>query len=310
MVFSAEKPDRLRGPQHDAGWLDEITAMAGSARLVWNNYQFGLRMGTNPVSLVTGTPKPMDLLLEIIRDEKTAITRGTTYDNRANLARGFFDRVLQAYEGTRIGRQEIGGELLLEAEGALWTRESVEACIVSEPPAKFVRVVVGVDPATKSTSKKGDRQPNETGIVTVGKGSDKRGYVLADASGRLRPSEWAERAVACYEEFGADCIVAEGNQGGEMVRHTIQSASPNIPVRIVHASRGKQARAEPVSHLYEQGRAHHVGSFPLLEDQMVTWEPETGMDSPDRIDALVWAFSALFFSGRDRKVGAAPVVYT
>lgn len=306
MLYSAEEPERLRGPQHEKLWCDELAAWS-RLRKTWDMAMFGLRLGKNPQTIVTTTPKPLDVLLEILRDHTTAITSGTTYDNRPNLARQFFQRVVTKYEGTRLGRQEIAGEILLEAEGALWSRDLIEASRILEQKAPvYTRVVVGVDPAI--TSKK---ESNETGIVTVGRDKLGHGYVLADSSGRLKPNEWARRAIQAYEQLDADCIVAESNQGGEMVSHTIHTLDPNVPVKLVHASKGKAARAEPVSAMYEQGRGHHVGTFPLLEDQLVTWEPESGEESPDRLDALVWAWTNLFFKkGGPRLVGLGPVLIT
>ena len=265
----------------------------------------GLRLGLNPQAIITTTPKPSALLIEILRDLKTAITTGTTYDNRANLAHQFFERTVKKYEGTRLGRQELMGELLLEAEGALWSRDMIENSRAHKLPV-LTRTVVAVDVAVSNTE-----HSDETGIVVVGRDKMDHGFVLADCSGKMNPDHWARVAVEAYHQFEADCIVAEGNQGGNLIKATIHTVDKSVPVRIVHASRGKAARAEPVSAMYEQGRGHHVGTFPLLEDQLVTWEPNSGQESPDRLDALVWGYTILFLKpGGPRSVGVGPMLIT
>jgi hypothetical protein len=264
---------------------------AGSA--IGDMAMFGLRLGDQPQAMVTTTPKPISIIRELINDGRNVVTRGTTWDNRAHLANSFFDQVVGKYQGTRLGRQELYAEILEEAEGALWTREMIRR---GEAPP-FIRVVVGVDPPASSSGGSA-----LAGIVVCGLGVDRRGYVLADHSGRMSPGEWGRKVVEAYDTFNADRIVAEGNQGGEMVRHTIQTVRENAPVTIVHASRGKQARAEPVAALYEQGKVDHVGTFPALEDEMCTWEPLSAMPSPDRLDAMVWAMT-------DLAIGGGPMVY-
>lgn len=288
-LFSAEEPERLRGPQHDAIWADELAAWK-DAQDAWDMAMFGLRLGDDPKCMVSTTPKPIPILRALLRDPTTVISRATTYANRANLAGAFLDQIVRKYEGTRLGRQELEGELLEEAEGALWNREMIEKARLKGPLPQMRRIVVAVDPAVTAKA-----ESNLTGIVAAGLGVDGRGYVLADASGRLSPDGWARKAIAQYDALKADRVVAEGNQGGDLVRHTIQSVRPNVPVTIVHASRGKQARAEPVAALYEQGRVSHAAPFAELEDQMCTWEPlgDPPPPSPDRIDALVWALTAL-----------------
>lgn len=285
--YSAEEPERLRGPQHDALWCDELAAWF-DADECWNMAMFGLRLGIDPRVMVSTTPKPKPVIRTLIADPATAITRATTYDNRANLAAKFYTTVISKYEGTRLGRQELAGELLEEAEGALWNRTMIERARITHTQPVMRRVVVGVDPAITAKA-----ESNLTGIVAAGLGADGRGYVLADGSGRYSPDGWARKAVALFDALGADRIVAEGNQGGEMVRHTIASVRPSAPITIVHASRGKQARAEPIAALYEQNKIGHCGVFPELEDQMCTWEPLGDDPSPDRIDAMVWALTAL-----------------
>lgn len=294
-LYNATEPDQLRGPEHDAAWSDEL-AKWRYAQDSWDMLQFGLRIG-NPKQVVTTTPRPIPLLKAIMADENTVVTRGRTLDNRANLASKFLKTIVERYQGTRLGRQELDAEILEDVPGALWTRRCIDEHRKREVPP-LERIVVGVDPAATS-----GEDADETGIVVAGVAPDKdghkRGYVLDDKSMRGTPDEWARRAVSAYREFDADRIIAEKNNGGEMVEHVIRSVDANVPVTLVHASRGKYVRAEPISALYEQGRVHHVGSFPALEDQMVSFTPDIDRDaqgSPDRVDALVWAMSALFQS--------------
>ncbi len=294
-LFSAEEPERLRGPQHDAIWADELAAWK-NAQDTWDMAMFGLRLGVNPQVMVSTTPKPIPLLRALLRDPTTEVTRATTYSNRANLADAFLAQIVKKYEGTRLGRQELAGELLEEAEGALWNRETIERARLKGPMPEFRRIVVAVDPAVTAKA-----ESNLTGIVAAALGVDGRGYVLADSSGRYSPDQWARKAIEQFDSLKADRIVAEGNQGGELVRHTIQSVRRNAPVTIVHASRGKQARAEPVAALYEQNRVFHAGTFNELEDQMATWEPLGDQPSPDRIDALVWALTSLMLGNPETK---------
>lgn len=295
-LFSAEEPERLRGPQHECIWADELAAWK-DAQDAWDMAMFGLRLGDDPRAMVTTTPKPLPIIRELIRSETTAITRASTHANKANLAQAFLTQIVSKYEGTRLGRQELDGELLEESEGALWNRGMIERAMMKGPLPPMKRIVIGVDPAI--TVKE---ESNLTGIVAAGLGQDGRAYVLADSSGRLSPNGWAAKAIGQFKSLNADCIVAEGNQGGEMVRHTIQSVMPNAPVRIVHASRGKQARAEPIAALYEQGRVTHSAAFPELEDQMCTWEPLGDMPSPDRLDALVWALTELMLHSTPKPI--------
>lgn len=286
-LFSAEEPERLRGPQHDSMWDDELAAWK-YLRETWDMAQFGLRLGTAPQVCITTTPKPLALLREIMAAPGTIVTRGSTRDNRANLAPAFLSKIIAKYEGTRLGRQELDAIIMEEAEGALWTRAMVDAANIWRPRPEMRRIVVAVDPAV--TAKE---ESAETGIIAAGLGEDGRGHVLADRSGRYSPGGWAAEVIRLYNELGADRIVAEGNQGGDLVAHTMRSLAPNLPITIVHAHRGKAARAEPVAALYEQGKVSHVAGLPELEDQMVNWEPLSGLPSPDRLDALVWALTHL-----------------
>lgn len=300
-LFSADEPERLRGPQHEFIWADEIVAWRRPE--TWDLALFGLRLGTSPRAFISTTPKPKKMILDLMEDTSTVLTRGSTYSNRSNLAKQFFQKIVTKFEGTRLGQQELMGVVLKEAEGALWTRKMIDQTRVMGLPNSndffFVRIVVGVDPAI--TAK---QESDENGIVVVGLGSDGHSYVLADYSLTALPGKWASEAVRAASTWQADAIVAEGNQGGEMVRHTIAGAlsewnlknphkKQHPPVQVVHASRGKQARAEPISALHEQGKVHFVGAHMQdLEDQLCTWEPLSGDKSPDRLDAFVWAVTA------------------
>jgi len=294
-LFSAEEPERLRGPQHDAIWADELAAWKNTQD-TWDMAMFGLRLGTDPQVMVSTTPKPIPLLRALLRDPTTEVTRATTHSNKANLADAFLAQIVKKYEGTRLGRQELAGELLEEAEGALWNRETIERARLKGSLPAFKRVVVAVDPAVTAKA-----ESNLTGIVAAALGVDDRGYVLADSSGRYSPDQWARKAIEQFDSLKADRIIAEGNQGGDLVRHTLHSIRSNVPVTIVHATRGKNARAEPIAALYEQNRVSHAGTFAELEDQMATWEPLGDMPSPDRIDALVWALTSLMLGNPETK---------
>lgn len=288
-TYSAEEADRLRGPQHDGAWSDEVAAW--SEPEAWDMLQFGLRLGTNPRQIATTTPKPVKVVKDLLKQEAdgvVVVTRGSTYDNRANLAPSFLAQIIRRYEGTRLGRQELEGELLDDVLGALWTYSMIERDRVQEGPHEldWQRIVVGVDPAATNTE-----ESSETGIIVAGIDIYGAGYVLEDCSLRGTPLEWARAAVDAYDRWGADRVVAEVNNGGLMVEQTLRTVRENLPVTQVRASRGKMTRAEPVAALYEQSRVHHVGGFPQLEDQMTSYDG-TG-ESPDRMDALVWALTDL-----------------
>jgi predicted phage terminase large subunit-like protein len=288
--YSADEPNRLRGPQHDGAWCDEPAAWKYAE--TWDMLMFGLRLGDNPQALATTTPRPIRLIRELIEDSTTAITRGSTYDNRANLAPQFLDQIIKKYEGTRLGRQELAGELLDDVPGALWSRAMIDGLRRDAAP-ELQRVVVAIDPAVTS-----GEDSDETGIVVAGRGVDGRGYVLADRTCRMTAKGWANRAVQAYEEFEADMIVAEVNNGGDLVREVIQAVNKHVPYKAVHASRGKRVRAEPISALYEKGEVFHVGKgFPDLEDQMCQFTPDGYDGSPDRVDALVWALTEIMTGG-------------
>lgn len=288
-MYSADEPDRLRGPQHDALWADELAAWRYPD--AWDMAMFGLRLGDDPRSVVTTTPRPVRILRDILKQPTTVVTRGSTYDNKANLAQAFLDAIVKRYEGTRIGRQELYAEMLDDVPGALWARDAIDATrlMTQVHMSSMRRVVVAIDPAVTS-----GEDSDETGIVVAGLGIDGHGYVLADRSCRLSPDKWAKRAVDAYHEFHADRIVAEVNQGGDLVEKTIRTVERSISYTAVRAARGKVTRAEPIAALYEQGRIHHAGAFGALEDQMCSFTPDNqdgGHD--DRVDALVWALTEL-----------------
>jgi phage terminase large subunit-like protein len=306
-IFNATEPDQLRGPQHDCAWSDEL-AKWRYAQDTWDNLQFGMRLGVNPQQVVTTTPRPIAALKRIASDDATVVTKGSTYDNKANLASSFIEKMEQRYAGTRLGRQELDAELLDDSPDALWRRAQIDAQRIvkvgdgykrSGKPFKlpdFKRVVVAVDPAAEAGGSGDGDGGAETGIIAVALGVDGRGYVLDDATCALGPDGWAKRAVATYDLHHADRIVPEKNNGGAMVTSVLRSVRPTAPIVPVHASRGKVTRAEPVAALYEQGRVSHVGTFSELEDQMVVFTPFgiEGGTTGDRVDALVWALTDLF----------------
>ena len=292
VFFSAEDPERLRGPQAYSAWTDELCAWR-NAQETWDMLQFGLRLGKRPQVFVTTTPKTTKLIRTILDDDKTTISKGSTYDNAANLADTFLDAVKKTYEGTRLGRQELYAEILDEASGALWNRQKLAKCEIDKDDVPSLnRVVISIDPAITSNA-----ESDMTGIVVAGIDVNGIAYVLEDHTGRYTPQQWASKAVELYREHMADRIVAERNQGGDMVRHTLHTEDETVPVKLVHASRGKMARAEPVSALYEQDKVRHVRGLNDLEDQMVQWEPLGSIGSPDRLDALVWAITDLSLNG-------------
>lgn len=285
-TYSAEDPDQLRGPEHDWWWGDEI-AKWKHAQEAFDNLMFGLRVGANPRGVGTTTPRPISVIRELLKDPTVHVTKGTTYDNLDNLPPAFFDKIIRKYEGTRLGRQELDAELLEDVPGALWTYGLIEQGRVDVAP-ELQRIVIAIDPAVTSHD-----DSDETGIIAAGLGIDGHGYILDDKSLRGSPDAWASVAIALYHALGADRVVAEVNNGGDMVESTLRIVDSNVSYTKLHASRGKIARAEPVSALYEQGRVHHVGPFPHLEDQMCLYVPGEAKKSPDRMDALVWALTEL-----------------
>jgi len=293
LAFSAEEPDSLRGPQFGAAWSDEI-AKWRYAEATWDMIQFGLRLGHAPRGLVTTTPRPIPLLRRILADPATVVSRSRTADNAGNLAPSFLDAVVGRYAGTRLGRQELDGELIEDRADALWTRDALERTRVAVAP-ELRRIVVAVDPP--ATSKAG---ADACGIVAAGLASSGHAYVLADATlARAAPETWAGAALALYHRLSADSLVVEVNQGGEMVTSVLAQVDASVPVTPVRATRGKYLRAEPVSVLYAQGRVHHVGALPALEDELCDFGPDglSSGASPDRLDALVWALTHLLLRG-------------
>ena len=303
-LFSAEEPDSLRGPQHDFAICDELAKWKYSTE-AFDNLMFGLRLkrpGSRPRCLIATTPLPIKIIKALLARQRTeanpsgdvVVTRGSTLENSANLAPSFINQIIERYKGTRLERQEVFGEVLLDVPGALFSLENLENTRVHSAPQDLERVVIGVDPAGSSTE-----GADETGIIVAARGSDGNGYVLADPSGVYTPLEWASAAVNAYRTFKADLIVAERNFGGEMVAANIASVDANVPVKLVTSSRGKVLRAEPIASLFAQRRAHLVGSFPTLEDQACrfTSEWDRGRDgSPDRVDAMVFALAELVIS--------------
>jgi phage terminase large subunit-like protein len=284
LIFTADEPERLRGKQHEKIWCDELGAWRYAE--AWDQAMFGLRLGTNPQAIVTTTPRPTKEIKTLLASPTTHTTRGTTYDNRANLAPAFYTEIISRYEGTRLGRQEINAEVLEDVDGALWTLTMLDAHRVKAAP-DLVRTVVAIDPAVTSNP-----NSDETGIITAAIGIDKHFYPLADVSGIYSPLEWARKAIHQHELYKADAIVAEVNNGGELVEANLRAAGFKGRVIKVHASKGKAIRAEPIVGLYEQGKVHHVGGLAQLETQMTTWAPKEDA-SPDRVDALVWALTDL-----------------
>lgn len=295
MIFGAYSPEdvqRLRGPQHCLIWCEEWAAWRYMSE-TWDMARMGLRLGAKPRAIFTTTPRPRKALREMLASPDAVVSRATTDDNPAldAMVRAHLYRV---YGGTRLGRQELGGEVIDDVPGALWTRAIIPHGVApimvraGEVVPDLARLIVAIDPAITS----GD-DSDETGIVVAGLGHDRRGYVLADLSTRMSPIEWARRAIGAYHEHKADRIIAEANQGGDMVSTVIRTVDPTVPVTLVHASRGKRTRAEPVAALYEQGRVTHCSPFPELEDQLCSYTGDPGESSPDRLDALVWAMSDL-----------------
>lgn len=289
---SADEPERFRGLQGHWAAIDEL----GSWRymqMTWDMLMFGMRLGENPQIAIATTPRPLPLIISLVKKHQAnprevILVKGSSYENRSNLAASYIKTVIAPYEGTRLGRQELYAEILTDTPGALWKRETIELYRVLQHPT-LVRIIVAIDPAATS-----HETSNETGIIVAGIGKDGHGYVLDDVSLRGSPTEWAGQAIAAYHKYDADRIVAETNNGGDMIETVIRSVDKTVSFKQVHASRGKQTRAEPVSALYEQGKVHHVGLFGQLEDQLTTWTP--GDTSPDRLDSVVWALSDLMLS--------------
>lgn len=284
-IFSAADPESLRGPNNYFAWLDEFGKWRYQKE-AWDQLMFTLRKG-RAQCVITTTPRPSPLSKRLKAHPRTVVTKGSTYENIANLAEAFIESTIKPYEGTALGRQELEAQDIDNVPGALWTREMIEANRRPAPDKDdLVRLVVAIDPATTA-----NEDSDETGIIAAAVDKARHAYVLADGSLKASPHGWAIAATDLYRLLQADRMIAEANNGGEMVAHTLRMADSNVSLTLVHASRGKRTRAEPISALYERGLVHHVGTFPLLEDQMCTWVQ--GQDSPDRLDALVWALTDL-----------------
>lgn len=285
LIFTADEPERLRGKQHMKLWADELCAWRYPES--WEQAELGLRLGDNPQAVVTTTPKPTKELRKLVADPTTLVTKGVTDDNIGNLAQTYIDKIIAKYRGTRLGRQELNAEILSDNPGALWKRSDIDRLRVAKAPA-MKRITVNIDPSTTS-----NKTSDEAGITVTGLGVDDHGYLLADESIRGTPTEWASVAVAAYHKWLADCIIGEANNGGDMIETVVRMVDKSVNYRKVHASRGKITRAEPISALYEQDKCHHVGFFPILEDQMCDYDPKTAKYSPDRMDSAVWGFTEL-----------------
>ncbi len=287
-LMSGSEPERFRGPQFAAAWCDELGKWP-NAEAAWDMLQFALRLGENPRQLVTTTPRPTRLLKRLLADPRTHVTRMRTAENAANLAPGFLETVVGRYRGTVLGRQELDGELIEDLPDALWQRAALEAGRLGIVP-ELSRIIVGVDPPVT-----GHAKSDACGIIVAGLAGE-TGVVLADRSLKpARPLAWARRVVSAFEEFEADAVVAEVNQGGELVVEMLRQVAPHLPVRSVHATRGKWVRAEPVAALYARGLVRHAAGLAELEDEMCAFGPDglSGGHSPDRVDALVWALTEL-----------------
>jgi len=278
-IYSGDEPDQVRGPSHDIAWIDEL-AKFKYPQQVWDNLQFGLRNREDIRILITTTPRPIPILKELKDDPDTVDVPGSTYENKDNLPQRYFDYIIKKYEGTRLGRQEIYGQILEDNPDALWTRKIIENNRRNKAP-NLIRVAIAVDPQATNNI-----MSSETGIIGGGLSEDRHVWILEDATIKGSPDKWGNAAVTAYHKLEADRIVGEVNNGGDMVEYVIRSIEANIAYKSVRASRGKYIRAEPVSALYEQNKIHHVGNFPDLEDQLCEWVP--GDKSPDRLDALVW----------------------
>lgn len=294
IAYSGDEPGQLRGPQHGTAWVDELAKFKYPEETM-DNLELGVRLGIDPRIIATTTPRAIKVIKELLNDPDTVDVRGSTYENFANLSQRFIDRIRRKYEGTRLARQELHGEVLLDTPGALWTQDIIDTFRVkSIDLINLKRIVVAIDPAVTA-----HEESDETGIIVAGMAYNDHLYVHDDISLKGSPDQWARASVNGYYRYQADRIVGETNNGGDMVEHTIRTVDRQVAFKQVRASRGKYTRAEPVAALYEQGKVHHIGMFAELEDQMCTWVP--GDASPDRMDALVWAITELAF-GKQNEV--------
>ena len=283
--FAAQEPDRLRGPQFHRAWCDEVASWRYPE--AFDQLMFGLRLGKKPQCVITTTPKPTKLIKSLMEREDCYLTRGNTFENEANLAESALAMLKERYEGTTLGRQELFAEIIENVEGALWNANMIEEARLIDEERDLTNIIVAIDPAVTS-----NENSDETGILVVGKDANNEYYVLEDLSGRYSADKWGRIAVKAYHEWEADRIVAEVNNGGDLVERLLRNIDFNIPYRSVHATRGKLVRAEPIAALYEQKRVHHVGTFPDLETQMCSYTGDI-KTSPDRLDALVWGLTEL-----------------
>jgi phage terminase large subunit-like protein len=296
-LFSGEEPDQLRGPQFHKAWVDEL-AKYKYPQEAWDMLEFGLRLGENPQIIVTTTPRPIPIIIQLLKDPDCVVTTGSSYENYGNLAPRYIKRVISRFEGTRLGRQELHAEVLDDAPGAYWTRSILEDSRRKRMP-ELKTIVVSIDPAVTSTE-----ESDETGIVVAGLGIDGHGYIFKDSSGIFSPRIWASRSITLHDKYEADLIIAEVNNGGDLVEATLRTVdrSRTVKFKKVRASRGKHIRAAPIASLFEQDRCHIVGSMPEMEDQLVSFTPEgyIGGGSPDRAEAMIWAIYYLMVAKRSR----------
>lgn len=285
MGFSATEPDRLRGPQFHRAWCDELAVWQYPD--TFDQLMFGLRLGKKPQCIITTTPKPIPLIKSLIKRNNIVVTRGSTFDNAENLAQSALSMLKEKYDNTRLGRQELYAEIVDEVEGALWKPSMIDEHRVSQIPDKMQRIVIAVDPAV--TNQEGS---DETGIVVCAKGFDNRYYILDDLSARMSADAWANVVVNTFYKYEADRVIAEVNNGGDLVERLLRTVDTSVPYKAVRSSKGKLVRAEPISALYEQGKVSHVGTFSKLEDQMCSYTLDS-RSSPDRLDALVWGLTEL-----------------
>jgi phage terminase large subunit-like protein len=287
-TFSSDTPERLRGPQHHRVWCDELGSWKYSE--TWDQMMFGLRLGEHPKVIVTTTPKPIPLVKELHKRTDTHVTSGSTFENSSNLAEASLKQLKEKYEGTRLGRQELYAEVLEDVEGSLWSRDMIESSMVryNEKLPDFKRVIVAVDPAVTA-----NKNSDETGIVVCASDYKGKFYILNDLSGKYTPDAWAKKTVEAYESYKADKVIAEVNNGGDLVQKVVKTIDPNVSYKAVRATRGKFVRAEPIAALYEQKRVKHAERFNNLEDQLCSYNPEITSQSPDRLDALVWGLTEL-----------------
>lgn len=297
-IYSAHNPDQLRGTQHHFAWCDELASW--KYMQTFDNLMMGLRLGENPRCVITTTPRPIPIIKKLMNEDDTVATRGTTYENINNLPDAFLNRIIKKYEGTRLGRQELEAHIIDSNPNALWNRDLLEEIRISRDDVpELANIVVSIDPATTS-----NKDSDETGIVVVGIDKHNQGYVLEDLSKVDKPTNWAKTAINAFDDFQANLIVVESNQGGEMVSNLINTIDDSVPVKLIHASRGKYTRAEPISSLYEQKRVNHIGCFAKLEDQMCNFDGKG--ESPDRLDALVHGLTYLMLNKKRKIKNAVP----